>query len=76
VNRSIGGIPIVVLAGGGAIAAWYVYQRQRGRIQPARGILVSAFDQPGERSDLVRGVVTSLLGAILAVYLVRRLKPR
>ena len=75
-NRSIGGIPLVVLAAGGAVVGWYVYQRRRGRIQPARGILVSAFDQPAERSELVRGIATSLIGAVLAVYLVRKLKPR
>lgn len=75
-KRGLGGIPLVVLGAGGAIVAWYAYQRRRGRIQPARGILVSAFDQPAERSELVRGIATSLIGAVLAVYLVRRLKPR
>lgn len=75
-KRAIGGIPLVVFVAGGTIVGWYAYQRRQGRIQPARGILVSAFDQPAERSELVRGIATSLIGAVLAVYLVRRLKPR
>ena len=75
-NRGIAGIPLGLAVAAGGVVGWYVYQRRKGRIQPARGILVSAFDQPAERSELVRGIATSLIGAVLAVYLVRRLKPR
>lgn len=73
-RQDLGPFPIWLWLAGGAIALWYVRSRSSGRITPGSvpEILSDAIDQPQERAELVRGIMTGLISAILAFYLIRR----
>lgn len=59
---------VIVLAGW-----WYLGQLRRGHIRrSSRPLLLEAFDEPRERADLVRGVVTGLVAGVVSFYLLKR----